>query len=331
MEVSIAQLITSTATLFCFMFAGFILKKTKLAGEGFAKTLSILCMYVCQVCMFLRSYIYAFEKSKALELLQVGIASFAFHGLFYVLARLLFKKYPDKIRKLATFSVIFSNSGYIGLPLVERVFGDEYTIYGTLYLVAFNMFAFTLGRLIFTEDKSYISVKKVFVNPAVIPITIGLVIYFTGCGGVLVNAAAGVEGTPEIAQRAASILIDVLSTFKHMVAPVSMVMIGIRLAETDFIAAIKDKAMYVVLIVRLLAFPTLAWLLCTTAVALGIMTADVRNILVILSATPIAAMASMFSELYDGDKVRAGQMVAVSTLLSIVTMPIIALLLKINF
>ena len=325
MKVSIALLFTSVATLFCFMIPGFILKKTKIASDNFAKSLSVFTLYVAQVAMLMHGFITKFDPTVFKGLCRVFVLAFVLHIIFYFTATHLFSTAPEKIRRVLRFGVIFSNAGYMGMPIINDVFGESFTIYATVYVVWFNVFAFSLGRLIYTEDKKYISLKEIIINPAVIPITIGLIIYLTGLGGKIQDIML----TNTFAGNTVKLLYNVLTVLKNTVAPASMAVIGARLADVDFKGIFKDKYMYPFVLVRLFIFPALIWCVMRLLFGFGIITYEVMAIVLILCSTPAAAITTMFAELYDGNSPYAGKMVAVTTILSVFSMPIVALLLKI--
>ena len=220
---------------------------------------------------------------------------------------------------------LFSNAGYMGIPIISDVFGSEYVIYATVYIVWFNVFAYSLGRLIYTNDKKYISVKKIFVNPAVIPIAIGLVIFLTG-GGTWINNMLNESG---IVANSVSLIYNIITVLKNMVAPASMIVIGVKLADINFKGIFKDKYLYPFIALRLFVFPAILWAIMRICLILGLITNDTMSIVLILCSAPAAAITTIFAELYDCDAVYAGKLVAVTTLLSVVSMPIVALLLQI--
>lgn len=323
--IKVSLLFISVLTLFCYMIPSFILRKTKLANQGFAKTMSVFTLYVGQVALILHGFILEFDASVFKGVCQVFALAFVSHCLFYLVAGFLFANAPEKKRRVLRFGVIFSNAGYMGIPVISDVFGPEYTIYATVYIVWFNVFAFTLGRLIYTDDKKYISVKEAIINPAVLPIIIGLVIYLTGIGGVIQSALTRTD----LVGQATNLFYNVLTVLKNMVAPASMMVIGARLADIDFKGILKDKYMYPFVLTRLILFPTLMWVVLRILYGLGLIDGTVMAVVLILCSTPAAAVTTMFAELYDGDSPYAGKLVALTTILSVATMPLVALLLKI--
>lgn len=308
------------------MIPGFILRKTRLVGDGFAKNLSVFVLYVAQVAMLLHGFILEFDAEVFKGICWVFLLALVSHLLFYVLSRHLFKSAPEKMRRVLQFGVIFSNAGYMGIPVISDVFGEEYAIYATVYIVWFNVFAFSLGRLIYTNDKKYISVKEIIVNPAVIPILLGLVVYLSGVGGWIQNRLA-VENT-DMLSEVVRILYNVLTVLKNMVAPASMIVIGAKLADIRFAGIFRDKYMYPFVLIRLFLFPALIWGVMKLLMLCGVFNdAVVMAIVLILASTPAAAVTTMFAELYDGDAPYAGKLVALSTLCSLISMPTVALLL----
>ncbi len=325
LTISVNLLFTSVLTLFCFIIPGVILRRTKIANDHFAKALSIYTLYIAQIAMLLHGFITKFDPAVFKGVCNVGLLAFIVHALFYIIAKQLFKKAPDKIRRVLQFGIIFSNAGYMGIPVISDVFGEAFTIYATIYVVWFNIFAFSLGRLIYTDDKKYMSIKQAMINPAVIPIFIGLVIYLTGVGGWIRSTIdAG-----NIGGRILGVLYNVMTVLKNSVAPASMVVIGVRLADIDFKGIFKDKYMYPFIILRLLVFPAMIWLIMKGFLLAGIIDTTVMAIVLILCSTPSAAVTTMFAELYDGDSPYAGKLVAVTTILSVITMPTVALLMSI--
>ncbi len=323
--VKVSLLFISVLTLFCFLIPGFILRKTKLADNGFAKALSIVTLYVAQVALILHGFLVQFNIAVLKGICLVFAFSFLAHIIFYFAAKCMFRRAPEQLKKALRFGVIFSNAGYMGIPVISDVFGSDYVIYATVYIVSFNVFAYSLGRLIYTGDKKYISVKKIFINPAVIPIAIGLVIFLTG-GGSWVQSKLLDDG---ILGEATNLIYNILTVLKNMVAPASMMVIGAKLADINFKGIFKDKYLYPFILIRLFIFPAIMWAIMRICLAFGIIDSTSMAIVLILSSTPAAALTSMFAELYDCDAVYAGKLVSITTLLSVVTMPIVALLLQI--
>ena len=336
MAVSLPLLIISVATLFAYLLIGFILKKSGIAKEGFAGALSVYIVYAAQIAMFLHGYIAPFDSEVLRGMAAVFVLSLLIHAGSYLLSIRLFAKAPEAVKSALIFGTVFSNAGYMGLPLISDVLGDRYLIYATVYLIWFNVFSYSLGRYVFSRDKSFISPVKTVVNPAVIPICIGIILYVTGAGGWIASAAArdasGALIRDDLAGNVCSMAVGMIDTLRRSVAPASMIIIGVRLADVDHRGIFGDRRLYPFLAVRHFLYPLIAFAVMKPLQLAGIIDTNVMSVILILTATPAASATAIFSELYGKgrtDCAYAGKLVAVSTLLSILTMPVVALLMKI--
>jgi predicted permease len=222
------------------------------------------------------------------------------------------------------FATVFTNAGYMGIPLICAIFDDEYAIYASIYVIVFNLFCWSLGAYLYTDEKKYISLRKMFFNPASVATYIGLLFFLTPLNR-LITPVSGSSAFIDVLRAIPSDLIDGLQA---TVAPLSMLLIGLRLAEIDFHGILRDRGMYVYLVLRLLISPALIWGVMKVCMLLGILNDGVVMTVILLSAaTPAATATTMFAEKYDGDSVYASKLVSVSTILSIATMPAVALLL----
>ena len=324
-------LLVSVITLFCYLFVGFILRKTKLVDTSFSKFLSVYVLYVAQVALFVHGFFVDFDAKILKGVAFVFSIAVVIHAVAYFLVLGLFKNAPEKIRSVLRYAIVFSNAGYMGIPVISDILGDEYAIYATFYIFVFNIFNFSIGRLIYTNDKKYIKIKEIIINPAVIPLTIGFIIFITGAGGWVLDCVE--VGNTTLVTAGVNIFYTVLTTLKNTVAPASMIVIGCRLAEIEFKGALKDKYLYPYLSMRHFVVPFISWLFMKLLSLAGILSADisvvVMSIVLVLNSTPSAASTTIFAELFSGDARYSGKLVAISTLLSVVTMPVVALLLKI--
>ena len=240
-------LFQSVLLLFLLMIPGYLLRKFKVGGPTFAKDLSNLILYVAQPAMIVVAFVRDFDKEVAINAAGVLVFSFIGHTIFYLIAKFLFRSAPHEIAKIYRFGVIFSNSGYMGIPLIKAILGDSAAIYASVYIIAFNFFTWSLGCLIYSEDKSYISPRKMFINPATIPIYIGIIVFLL-----------------PINQYIPGVVVDAMDKFSGVVAPMSMMLIGMLLADVKLKTAFIDRYLWEALAVRLLVFPTLIWGVAST-------------------------------------------------------------------
>ena len=311
--IDTAKLFTSVLLLFILIIPGFLLRKAKLAGDYLPKGFTNVILYVTQPALIMVAFIRPYDAEVMKSALGVLIFSFLLHGVFFLLSLLFFRRCEEKLKRVYRFGSIFSNAGYMGIPLIMALLGNDAAIFASVYIIGFNFYCWSVGCLIYSGDKSYVSPKKMFLNPATIPTYIGLLFFLL-----------------PIDSFVPSVVIDALETLRSTVAPMSMMLVGMQLADMKLKGAFKDANFFLALALKLLIFPAIAWMFIKTADITGIYS-DITCAIVVLvcSATPSAAATSMFAEKFDGDSVTAGKFVSVSTVLSLITIPLISLLLKI--
>lgn len=310
-----ADLFRAVFLLFLMMVPGFIMRKTKLAGDtlplGFTNTI----LYITQPAMI----VIGFFRARDMQILKTAavvlVLSFATHVLFLFAVKLFFRGAPKETQKVYRFGTVFANAGYMGIPLISMVLGDEAAVYASVYIIGFNFFCWSFGALIYSEDKSFISPRKMFVNAATIPTAIGIIYFVTNVHTV-------------IPVTVSAFVYDVLEMLKNTVAPMSMMIIGMRLADLKLKGAFKDVYLYLGLLLRLFVFPVGAFGLILIAKLIGVNDMTAFTVSLICAATPVASATCMFAEKFGSDSTSASKFVSISTILSIVTMPIMALLLE---
>ena len=200
--------------------------------------------------------------------------------------------------------MVFSNNGFLGIPLVKAVFGNSPVVTYLIVLnIITNVLMFTLGIYLISGDKRLISIKKAVLNPVLIAFIIGIIL----------NLAGVTKYVPEVATFSGH--------FSNIVTPISMTILGMKMAEVPFSALFTKVRMYYVSAVKLVAMPALA---VGIALALRLwMTVDSEIILgfFIAFAMPTAGLASAFSDRYDGDTENAVIYTLGTTVLSVITIP----------
>lgn len=327
------KLIYTVAIFFTMMLPGIVMKKCKLSTDGLGKGLSNLVLYIAQPALILRSYLRAFDSKILVNMLYVFLFSVIAHLIFTVVALMCFKKSPDGIRRMLRFSVIFSNAAFMGMPLIESVLGAEALIYASIYNITFNGWLWTLGVYICTANRDVdgdgiedgvnmrkndgISFKRVILHPTMLAAFIGLVCFFLS-----LDASVPRETLPVYSR----FIVEVLDSLKSLVAPLSMVVLGLRLAEVDLRGFFKEKDLYVCLALRHVLLPAIVFAIMRFMAIFLDIHIDVITSVLIMASAPVATSATMFAEKYDCDSAYVSKVVAISTLISIVTMPLLALL-----
>lgn len=299
--------------MFLLIIPGIIMRKTKMFSNHVARDFANTILYISQPPLIICSFIRPFDMRILVNAAAVFVFSMLAHVLYIAVALLLYKKAPDDIRRVLQFGTIFSNASYMGLPLITAILGDEAAIYISIYLIWFNVFSWSVGAMIYTGDKTYISVKKIFFNPAVISIIVGLFVFLL-----------------PVDDKIPDILTTALVKIKDTVAPMSMMMVGLRLADVKWKGILRDAYMAVAIFARLLFLPACVWGIMKLAALAGLYENDLTTAVILFTAaTPVGTITSMFAEKFNDNSVYASKFVSLSTALSLLTIPVVCLLLKI--
>lgn len=325
MDIAV-KLVYTVGLFFVLMIPGIILKKCKLSTDGLGKGLSNLILYIAQPALIFKSYLRAYDSKILLNMLYVFVFSMAAHVIFALITMLCFKKTPDATRRMLRFATIFSNAAFMGMPLIASVIGEEALIYASIYNISFNGFLWTLGVYICTADrdvdgdgiedgekirkKSGTSYVKVLLHPTMIAAFLGLIFFFL----------------PLDSSDVPSFITEAITNLGNLVAPISMIVLGLRLAEIDLRGFFKDKNLYVFLALRHVILPAVIFAIMRVFAIWLNLHIDVITSVLIMASAPAATSATMFAEKYDCDAAYVSKLVAISTVLSIATMPLVSLL-----
>ncbi len=325
MEI-ILPLIVNVAILFIMMVPGVILRVRRLVSADFGKGLSNLVLYIAQPSLILCAYLtYEGDGNIWLNSLWVFLLSVAAHLIFAGVALLFFRRAEDGKRRMLRMVTVFSNAAFMGIPLISVLLDSEAVIYASIYNIPFNVFLWSLGVYFCTarrdEDgdgtpdgdikpKPTISPLRVALHPVNVAAVIGIVLLALGWNTYV-----------------PALILDSLTMLKDLVAPLAMFVIGLRMTEIRLRASLNDKFAYLFLGLRHFLLPgavaLLLWLLTLVGLPLG---KTVITVVLLLAATPAATSATMLAEKYDCDVPYTGRLVVYSTLLSIVSMPLFAML-----
>lgn len=296
--------------LFILISIGFICGKAKIINDDISKGLSDLVLYLATPAVIINSFLRPFDKSMLLKLLIAFAVSIVFHLISGIIAYPLLKNKDINAKIVSRFAVIFSNAGYMALPLQLAILGNDGVFLGSAYVVIFNIALWTYGLVLFGGKESKITVSKVIFNPGVIAITAGMIIFLCGSGTLI--------PTP---------ISSVIVHIGNLNTPVPMIIIGYYLSKSKIITAITDKRIWLPVILRIVVSPSICLLLLflLQQTPFAIENKIAVSCIVAVSA-PCAAVTTVFSAKFNRDTSLSVKLVSISTLLSIITMPILVAL-----
>nr|MBO4517422.1 AEC family transporter [Clostridia bacterium] len=327
MKIEFTDVLITVIFLLALAIPGYLFAKLKMLPEKTAEAVSTIVLYCCQSVLVITSFQKkAYEPKIGLNMLWVALITLAVHLIMFALLKLIFikKSSDDKVRVLK-FASVFSNCGFMGFPFLQSLFSDnqellaEIMIYGAVIIAVFNILTWTYGAYVMTGDKKQISLKKIALNPVIISLIIGFVL-FIALQSPLVDIAPNnsfFDGVLEKFMQSMNYLAD-------MVTPCSMIVIGIRLANVNLKQLFLDKRAYISAVLKLFVMPVVAIL----SVAFLPVATTVKYAIFFLLSMPSATNTAMFSVKFGRDGDLASVCVLLSTVLSIITIPLLYLVIS---
>lgn len=298
------------ALLLIYALAGFLLSKAKLVKSEAIPAFAKVLLYVCQPALTLYSFAKV-EFSKEL-LINMGIFFLiTFFGQLLILAvsyLILRKKSRDDVRyRILNISLVLSNCGFFGVPIAEVLFPQmkEAALYCMTFSLGFNIICWTAVMAIVTGNLKYIKPRQIFLNPSTVSFAFALLLLI--CGIKL----------PEL-------LSDGISVIGRFATPLCMLILGMRLGYTKFRVIFGGVLQYVAVAVNQIAAPLFMFLV------LMIIPVDteMKKLAYVLFACPVASNVLNFAELCGEGQENAASNVLLGTVLSVLTMPLMVLLIN---
>lgn len=309
----------AVAALLLTAVPGYLLVKKKVLSEKGTVDFSRLLIFITQPALAIYTFQvteYSLEKLKSIGIF--ALLCVAVNGIMLGGAYLLFKKKSENpIYRVMTVATTFGNCAFFGIPIIEAIFpteAKELIIYTTVYALVMNVLSWTVGSAIISGNGKYISVKHIFLNPALIAFFVSLTLYV-----LRIPLAFTIPGT----QMRFTLLLDIITIAGRMATPLSMLIMGMRLATMSFKDVFCEKRFYLTLFIKQVIMPLVALLI---VYFLPIPSSE-KRVLYIICACPIASIVLNYAELCGvGQKEGAG-LVLVGTIGSIITLPVMTLLL----
>ena len=287
--------------LFLIILVGVYGTKKKIINEEVNKGLRRILLEITLPLMIINSFTITFEESMKKNIFMAFIYSIIFMIVGGIISYIFLLPLKCEKKRILHFANVFSNCGFIGFPLINSIYGAEGVVYTSIFNMIFTISLWTYGVMIFTNSLSRENIKKVFINPAVIAVYLGIIIMI-----FKVNLPA--------------FIIDTTKIVGDMTAPISMIIVGSILSNVNVKDIFKEKSIYYGALIKLIIIPSILYLIS----ALIKDKSNVINTLIILQGMPAAAMTSILAADYNKEKEYSAIVVFVTTLLSIITIPILS-------
>ncbi len=302
----VAALVKKIISLFLILLVGALLVRLKILKPGDSKTLSLLTLYLITPCMILTSFQVTFSPDIRAGLLLALGASFVIQVLTILLTHLL--KKPLRLDPVEMDSVAYPNSANLVIPLVSAMLGPEWIIYSSPFTAVQLFLIWSHGKAVLCGDRG-LDLKKVLTNINLIAVFLGIIILLTGFS------------FPSPVQ-------DAISSVGSMVGPVSMLVTGIIIGGMDMKKLFSYKRVWLVALLRLIILPLPALMLLkfTGITSLAESGETILLVTLLASASPTAGMITQMSQVYGKDADYASAINVITTLLCIVSLPIMVAL-----
>ncbi len=289
--------------LFLLMTVGFSTGKFGIFNDSTAKRLSDFCLKFATPAVIIKSFIRAYNPADAKNLLFSLLAAVICHIICIAVATAMFRGKDLKKRSLLRCSAVLSNAGFMAMPLQAALLGSDGTFYGAAYVIVLTLFIWTYALVEMSAGSEKMNLKKIIINPGVIAVLIGLPIFLLSVK------------LPE----------PISATINHVAnlnTPLPMIVVGYYLSKTSLKKVFQNRATYAVMAARLLISP----LLCLGVLYLLRFSGTMLTSTVIAASAPVAVACTMFAAKFGNDTELSANMVSVSTLFSIATMPVVVAL-----
>ena len=289
---------------------GYMLVRGKVLTAKESGTLSKLLTNIGMPFLILSSALkLEFNGELTKNIVVVGFLGVVFILFMFFSTAALCRNKNEKIRGMMRFCAIFANNGFIGIPLVAAVFGSDSIVMAYIIILNIlnNVLMFTLGVYLVSGDKNAINVKKALLNPVLLAFIAGVALNLLGINKFL----------PELQTYA--------THFSGIVTPLSMLVLGMKLAEVPMKKMFTSGKMYYVSGLRLVLYPALAVGIMVLTNMIPFLNLGVDGVLAffVAYAMPVAGLASAFADQYGGDSENAVILTLGSTVLSVVTIPVL--------
>ena len=289
--------------LFLLLVLGFVLFKCHIFDEYTNKKISALIVNVASPMLIISSIAGVEGSNKSIVFLMIGAGILMYIG-FIILGKIINRIFPFPKKDWPVYEcmVVFANTGFMGYPVLLDVFGQEAVFYASLIHMAFNFFVYTYAIMCLTkgDDSEFKLNFKQLLTPGIVLIFIGILIYLFDI-------------------QLPSVLMDTINSVGSLTAPLSMMMIGSSLAVYPIKDSFTDWRSYFFAFVRLLIVPFVTMIVCR----LLHINPYYANITIITNAMPVGSMVLMLATQYNANVKIVTRNIVVSTLLSVITIPIV--------
>ncbi|MQS76570.1 AEC family transporter [Companilactobacillus halodurans] len=302
--MNIGQLINQIVLMFCLMLIGILINKLKFMHSQTSSDLTNVLLYIVSPCLIINAFEQPYSGDRIHQFLLAAASVIVLYVLEIIIAKLVFGRLNDKnLSRITQYGSIYSNAGFMGIPLISSLFGSQGVFFAVVSLAAFNIFSWTQGVSLFKNEE--VSVEKnnwweILLNPNIIAIIVGAILFVFSIK------------IPDIPNQ-------VVKYVGSVNTPLSMIVIGNSLANIKFTKDMLNKEIGLTIVLRNLLFPIIGIFILKLMGVTGI----AFYTTIVMSACPAAGLVVLFTLQAKGDAAPAISLMSLSTILSLITIPLV--------
>lgn len=303
--MNIGQLINQIILMFGLMLIGVLINKLKFMHSQTSSDLTNVLLYIVSPCLIVNAFEQPYSGNRIQQFLLAVLGVFILYLVEILIAKLLFGHLKNQnLRRITQYGSIYSNAGFMGIPLISALFGSEGVFFAVVSLAAFNIFSWTQGVALFRDNDNGTVEKtdwrQVLLNPNIIAIFVGIFIFMFSI-------------------KIPSIPNQIIKYVGSVNTPLSMIVIGNSLANIQFSRDMLNKEIGLTILLRNLLFPIIGIFILKLVGVTGI----AFYTTIVMAACPAAGLVVLFTLQVDGDTAPAISLMSLSTILSLITIPLV--------
>ncbi|GAA0075887.1 AEC family transporter [Clostridium sp. CTA-5] len=295
-------LMKQIAQLFLVMLMGFVLVKTHLLKAEDSKSLSIVALYLVMPCVIINAFQVKYTESIRNGLILAFIAAVLIHIVLLILVKILEKIFHlDAVEKA---SIIYSNAGNLIIPIVTSILGKEWVIYSSAFISVQLILLWTHGKMLLCEEQK-VDFKKILLNINMITIFFGILLFITRL-------------------QLPDIITKTMESVSVMIGPICMIVVGMLIGNMNFKQIFAYNRIYIVTFLKMIVCPVIILLILKYSQMANLLSNGKMILLISLLATitPSASTVTQMAQIYEKNGEYASVINIVTTIICIITMPI---------
>ena len=306
MQIELSQFYTRLGAIALIMLLGFCLGKWKMISTKTNQELTNLLLAVFMPASLFVAFPSTYDVSTFNLFTSGLIAGILVMLTLIILSKIMFNKtwLKGDIRYESQFALIFNNATFLGYPIVASTFGPTGIVAYCGFIISFNVALFSYGIWLFEHRFTPKLIKSVVTNPNIIAVLLGMLLFLSGL-------------------QLPSFITDAVGYVGNATTPLSIICIGFMLSRANFKTILTKWRLLVVATIQLIVGPVIAYFMLTWLRFPN----EVIMVCTLIQALPTATSLGLFATKYGGNNIESSELVTISTIFSIFTMPLMVFLL----